>query len=430
VARLLLAAVVWTVTAPVGSVLATVSSPGTAGLLPVAVNDTGSVAHGRLRTVGAPGILGNDLQLGGGFEADLVTDVSHGDLDLDPDGSYTYRSDADFLGVDQFRYRIDGGLLGLSNTATVRITVTNAAPVARPDAYTAIADVERSFPAPGVLANDDDADGDRLTVDIVSEPAHGNLNERDDGSFRYKADDDFAGTDTFRYRAWDGFGWSATVTVTITVGAAATPVPTPTPKPTPKPTANPTSTPSPTAVATPRPTTAPTARPTARPTPTATPRPGSGPTPRPSVSVRPTSTPRSSPAPAVSAAPTVAPSAQPVATSPAASSGPSPHPTEAAAGAGGTGGTGGTDDGGAGGGPGIGLPGTRDPGAVDIDLRSVAFDGFEWAVPSLVMTVPGLLLVLALLAQGTIGTLLVPVARRILGADRRRRRDRAGRSPA
>ena len=113
------------------------------------------------------------------------------------------------------------------------ITVTNDAPVAHADAYNAVADVEKSVGAPGVLGNDDDADGDDMTVDVVQEPAHGNLNEDDDGSFRYKADDDFAGTDTWRYRVSDGFAWSNTVTVTMTVsGPPATPAPTPDPTPT------------------------------------------------------------------------------------------------------------------------------------------------------------------------------------------------------
>ncbi len=204
-----------------------------AGLLPVAVNDSYSAVHGKVRTVAAPGVLANDLQLGGGFTARLVNDVDHGTLDLNGNGSFTYTSNTSYLGPDTFRYRVDGGLLGLSNTATVTINVTNDAPIARPDAYSAVADVEKSIAAPGVLGNDDDADGDDMTIDVVQEPAHGNLNERDDGSFRYKADDGFGGTDTWRYRVTDGLAWSNTVTVTMTVSVPATPKPTPAPTPAP-----------------------------------------------------------------------------------------------------------------------------------------------------------------------------------------------------
>jgi hypothetical protein len=52
-----------------------------------------------------------------------------------------------------------------------------------------------------------------------------------------------------------------------------------------------------------------------------------------------------------------------------------------------------------------------------IDIGSVAFGGFDWAVPSLVLTVPGLLLMIAILAQGAIGLAWLPVVRRRLGGD-------------
>jgi hypothetical protein len=51
----------------------------------------------------------------------------------------------------------------------------------------------------------------------------------------------------------------------------------------------------------------------------------------------------------------------------------------------------------------------------------VAFDGIDWAVPALTLTVPGLLLVLAVLAQLSAGVIWLPLARRF-GAGRRRRR--------
>ncbi|TMG25507.1 MAG: hypothetical protein E6H96_03535 [Chloroflexi bacterium] len=44
------------------------------------------------------------------------------------------------------------------------------------------------------------------------------------------------------------------------------------------------------------------------------------------------------------------------------------------------------------------------------------FGGFDWAVPAFVMTVPGLLLILAILAQAGLGILWLPLVRRKLGA--------------
>jgi hypothetical protein len=58
-----------------------------------------------------------------------------------------------------------------------------------------------------------------------------------------------------------------------------------------------------------------------------------------------------------------------------------------------------------------------------------AFGGFEWAVPAIVLTVPGLLLIVALLAQAAIGLVWLPMIRRHLaGVGIRRRRREALRS--
>jgi hypothetical protein len=89
---------------------------------------------------------------------------------------------------------------------------------------------------------------------------------------------------------------------------------------------------------------------------------------------------------------------------------------------------GGSDDGPPGTGPseGSGVSvggGYAEPFGLD-DVGLVAFDGLEWAVPALAMSVPGLLLMLAVLAQVSTGVLWLPVVRRWLGGfgvGRRRR---------
>ena len=62
-----------------------------------------------------------------------------------------------------------------------------------------------------------------------------------------------------------------------------------------------------------------------------------------------------------------------------------------------------------------------------MDASSISFAGFEWAVPALVLTVPGILIVIAVVVQAMIGLAWLPVARRSLDNDRRRRRP-SGRS--
>jgi VCBS repeat-containing protein len=91
----------------------------------------------------------------------------------------------------------------------------NAAPVARSDSY-ALSGPRLAVPAPGVLANDSDADSDTLTTQLRSGPTHGTLTLSSDGSFTYTPNASFAGSDQFTYVANDGIATSAPATVTIT----------------------------------------------------------------------------------------------------------------------------------------------------------------------------------------------------------------------
>jgi len=71
--------------------------------------------------------------------------------------------------------------------------------------------------APGLLANDTDQDSPALTAVRVTDPTHGTLALKPDGSFVYAPSPDFSGMDTFTYRASDGANQSNLVTVAITV---------------------------------------------------------------------------------------------------------------------------------------------------------------------------------------------------------------------
>jgi len=74
-------------------------------------------------------------------------------------------------------------------------------------------------PAPGVLGNDSDADGDPVSVAAasVTAPAHGTAAVNADGSFTYTPAANFNGADTVTYQASDGAALSGTATVTVTV---------------------------------------------------------------------------------------------------------------------------------------------------------------------------------------------------------------------
>jgi hypothetical protein len=93
-------------------------------------------------------------------------------------------------------------------------------PLAATDNYSVAEDVTLTVPASaGVLANDSAPVGDVLTrAELVSGPAHGTLALSVAGALTYTPAPNFAGTDSFTYRAHaDEAGPSALQTVTITV---------------------------------------------------------------------------------------------------------------------------------------------------------------------------------------------------------------------
>ncbi len=93
------------------------------------------------------------------------------------------------------------------------------APVTVADSYELDSDIVFTNAAPGVLANDTDADGDALTAGLVSTTTNGTLVLAPDGSFTYQPDTDYVGIDTFTYEAIDAGGLTGNVaTVTLTVG--------------------------------------------------------------------------------------------------------------------------------------------------------------------------------------------------------------------
>jgi VCBS repeat-containing protein len=74
-----------------------------------------------------------------------------------------------------------------------------------------------TVPAPGLLGNDTDPDGDPLTAAVEINPANGSVALNADGSFTYTPDTGFFGTDTFTYQIVDGQGGTDTAVVTLTV---------------------------------------------------------------------------------------------------------------------------------------------------------------------------------------------------------------------
>lgn len=159
-------------------------------------------------------------------DADAVTltgftQPAHGTVAVDEDGSFVYRPDADYHGLDSFTYTVSDGHGG---TDAARVTVAVASipdtPVANPDDVTAGAGADTVIDTAYLLSNDSDGDDDDLIAIIVDHPMNGSLFDNGDGTVTYVPDDDFSGTDSFTYMASDGTRVSPSTVVTITVAAA------------------------------------------------------------------------------------------------------------------------------------------------------------------------------------------------------------------
>ena len=103
-----------------------------------------------------------------------------------------------------------------SDTEPHEVVAPDQPPTAVNDNYNATAGVTLSVPAPGVLGNDVDPDGDPRTATLVVGPEHGTLDLNPDGSFTYTPSGSFFGSDEFTYQVTAG-GVSDTGTATIFV---------------------------------------------------------------------------------------------------------------------------------------------------------------------------------------------------------------------
>ena len=92
--------------------------------------------------------------------------------------------------------------------------VINNFPQANDDSAMTTQDVPVTI---AVLANDEDADGDALTLVAVTAPANGTATVNADGSVTYTPAAGFVGDDSFSYTAADPSGAETTADVTVTV---------------------------------------------------------------------------------------------------------------------------------------------------------------------------------------------------------------------
>ncbi|NOU62088.1 Ig-like domain-containing protein, partial [Marinifilum caeruleilacunae] len=143
------------------------------------------------------------------------TEPSHGTVDVNADGTYVYRPNVDFYGIDTFTYTLQDSD-GDTDTATVTITVNpvNDLPVAIDDVNITTEDTEIGG---NVLTNDTNLGDAPVYVVDFTDPENGTALVVGDGNYTYMPDDNFNGIDHFTYTIEDENGDQSTAIVSITV---------------------------------------------------------------------------------------------------------------------------------------------------------------------------------------------------------------------
>ena len=162
-------------------------------------------------------VLANDSDPDGDvLTTRLLTNPAHGTAVVNADGTVLYTPNSNYFGDDVFRYEAcDPG--NRCHPASVLVTVTpvNDTPNVNDDTAQTPENTPVTVP---VLDNDNDPEGDPLTVTVTTPPTQGTTTVTPDGDVVYTPPTDFTGTSTFTYTACDTANACGSATVTVVVG--------------------------------------------------------------------------------------------------------------------------------------------------------------------------------------------------------------------
>jgi hypothetical protein len=194
--------------------------------------DIDTTASGQVYTVTATPVFGQ-LRLNG---VALAVGGAFTQADIDA-GRVVYAQNGSETPTDGFNFRLsDGGPTTITGRFHIIVTPVNDLPIAVADFFLIQRNNTLVLTAPGVMANDLDAEGHSLTLSLISTTTNGTLAILPSGEMVYQPGVNFTGYDQFTYRVTDGLTTSDVAVVTIRIssfGPLLRPDPPPTPPPTP-----------------------------------------------------------------------------------------------------------------------------------------------------------------------------------------------------
>ncbi|MFO1171401.1 MAG: cadherin-like domain-containing protein [Hyphomicrobiaceae bacterium] len=192
-----------------GTVVDVTHTPG-----PDTVDDSFAVVNGVL-VPASGGVLDNDgAPVPGQYTAHLVVDAGHGNVTLNPDGSFTYIATGGYTGADFFYYRAYNGSAA-GEVARVDLNVSagagNLPPTGAPTAVLTAGteDTAYTVAAASLLQGFSDPNGDPLAVGALS-ASNGSVVNNGNGTYTITPTANFNGTVTLTYTVTDGHGGNLT----------------------------------------------------------------------------------------------------------------------------------------------------------------------------------------------------------------------------
>ncbi|MGS6582006.1 tandem-95 repeat protein [Vibrio diabolicus] len=148
-------------------------------------------------------VLGNDTFEGDDKVVSLDTNngPANGTVSVNPDGSVTYTPNDNYHGADSFTYIVTSGGVSESTMVNVDVTPVNDAPVAKDDIATTQEDTAVTI---DVLTNDNDVDGDKLSIESASVPKEQGTVEVVNGKLVFTPAENFNGDAEITYIVTDG----------------------------------------------------------------------------------------------------------------------------------------------------------------------------------------------------------------------------------